>query len=218
MGFQPGLPGSQFKSEDWISRELKEIRQELQQIQAANPLATAGIQAVMDGIVVNGSETVNGPLVVNGAMSVTGTLDLPAGIINNDALANPLNVGRTSGAATNFALTTTPQTFALATIPVPSGFTTALVFVVCTVGGINPNTSSDFLYSSAIINGALSNEVFGYVSASGGSVAVTTAKSDILTGLSGGSVSVAVSIHTGAAWTASSSNRAYVEAQAVFLR
>jgi hypothetical protein len=209
---QSNLPGSQFRGEDFFGRELVDIRREIQQLRAVNPLATAGIGVVPNGIVVNGSMN------VAGAMSVTGTLSLPAGIINNDALANPLNVGRTSGAATNFALTTSPQTFALATIPVPSGFTTALVFVVCTVGGINPNATSDFLYSSAIINGALSNEVFGYVSASGGSVAVTTAKSDILTGLSGGSVSVAVSIHAGAAWTANSANRAYVEAQAVFLR
>jgi hypothetical protein len=212
MAFQPGLPGSQFPSEDALIRRIQDLERSVQQLAAANPFGPMGIKPVAGGIDVNGSMN------VSGSMAVTGTLSLPAGIINNDALANPLNVGRTSGAATNFALTTTPQTFALATIPVPSGFTTALVFVVCTVGGINPNATSDFLYSSAIINGALSNEVFGYVSASGGSVAVTTAKSDILTGLSGGSVSVAVSIHTGAAWAANSANRAYVEAQAVFLR
>lgn len=219
MGVQPGLPGSQFPSEDALVRRIQDLEKTVQQLAAANQLATAGIGVVPNGIVVNGSETVNGPLTVNGAMAVTGTLSLPAGIIGNDALASPTKPAVASGAATNFPLTVASQTLATATYTVPDGFTTAAVTVNCTVGALNPTTTADFLYSSAIINGVSSNEVFGYVAPNNGSVAVSTAKSSILTGLTAGSTfTVAVAVNAGTAWTASTANRAFVESSATFYR
>ena len=213
-----GLPGSQFPGEDALVRRVKDLERLVQQVIAANPLATAGISAVENGIIVNGSETVNGPLTINGAATITGTLNLPAGIIGNDALTDPVSIAQTSNGETNFAITTSDVARASTTIAVPAGYTQAHVFAVCNVGAINPTTVSDFLYSSTVIQGVASREVFGYVAPNNGSVAVTTAKSAVVTGLSGGVITIAVNIHAGAAWAAHSSNRAYVEAQAIFLR
>jgi hypothetical protein len=216
---QPGLPGSQFPSEDSLIRRIKDLERAVQQLAAANPLATAGISTVANGIVVNGSETVNGPLTINGPATITGTLDLPAGIIGNDALTSPTKPAVASGAATGFAVTLASQTLAVATYTVPAGFTQAAVTVNCTVGAINPNTLDDFLYSSAIINGVMSNEVFGYVAPNNGSVAVSTSKSSILTGLTGGSTfTVAVALNASRTWAANGANRAFVESSATFYR
>ena len=221
---QPGIPGSQFPSEDSLIREVRDLKRMVQQLAAANQLATAGIIAIENGIIVDGSETINGPLAVNGDaeftgdMKISGTLDLPAGIIGNDALTDPVSIAQTSNGETNFAITTSDVARASTTIAVPAGYTQAHVFAVCNVGAINPTTVSDFLYSSTVIQGVASREVFGYVAPNNGSVAVTTAKSAVVTGLSGGVITIAVNIHAGAAWAAHSSNRAYVEAQAIFLR
>jgi hypothetical protein len=54
MAFQPGLPGSQFPSEDALVRKVKDLERLVQQVAAANPLATAGIRAKPGGIDVTG--------------------------------------------------------------------------------------------------------------------------------------------------------------------
>lgn len=220
---QPGKSAP--RGEDWLVRKVQELEQKLQQLSAANPFGAMGIRPKKDGTEFDGFVHVNGPLDVNGDadfkgdMKVSGTLALPAGIIDNDALASPITVGRTSSAETNFAVTSTHQTLATTTITVPAGFTQALVFIVCNIGALNPNPDDDFLYSQSVIDGLASREVFGYVANNNGSVAVTTAKSDLLTGLDGGSISCAVNVRSlRGPWAASTANRAYVEAQAIFLR
>lgn len=54
MGGQPGLPGSQFQGDDFVLREIRDLRRELQQMTAANVLGTAGIGVIPNGILVNG--------------------------------------------------------------------------------------------------------------------------------------------------------------------
>ena len=51
---QPGLPGSQFPSEDDLVRRLKDLQRDVQQFSAANLLATAGISVIADGLIVDG--------------------------------------------------------------------------------------------------------------------------------------------------------------------
>jgi hypothetical protein len=231
---QPGT--FQPRGEDFLIRKLQELEARVARNEAANVFGLTGIKPKdggtdLDGFVningpleVNGDSTINGPLevngdsVFNGELSINGPLNLQPGSIENDALTSPITVGRTSAADTGFGVTGSDQTFASTTIAVPAGFTQALVFVVCNVGAINPTVTDDFLYSKAVINGAASREVFGYVANNGGSVAVTTAKSDLLTGLSGGNITFAVTVRAGATWAGNGSNRAYVEAQAIFLR
>lgn len=51
---QPGLPGSQFPGDDDIPRQIRDLRRDMQQFNAANILATAGIGAATGGVLVNG--------------------------------------------------------------------------------------------------------------------------------------------------------------------
>lgn len=51
---QPGLPGSQFPSDDALVRRIKDLERALQQVSAANILATAGLSAATGGVMVNG--------------------------------------------------------------------------------------------------------------------------------------------------------------------
>lgn len=219
---QPGKPAP--RGEDWLVRKVQELEQKLQQMSAANPFGVMGIRPKKDGTEFDGFVHVNGPLDVSGDaeftgnMKIGGTLDLPNGIIGNAALASPISVGRSSASTSNFEVTTTDQTLSSTTIEIPEGFTQALVFIVCNIGGINPNLTNDFLYSKSVIQGVASREVFGYVADNGGSVAVTTAKSDLLTNLAGGYITCAVTVRAQNAWSAHTANRAYVEAQAIFLR
>lgn len=49
-----GLPGSQFPGEDFLARKVADLERMVQQISAANILASAGINAASGGILVNG--------------------------------------------------------------------------------------------------------------------------------------------------------------------
>ena len=51
---QPGLPGSQFKGDDYVLRLIKDLQRQVQQISAANVLATAGIGVISGGVSVTG--------------------------------------------------------------------------------------------------------------------------------------------------------------------
>lgn len=55
MAFQPGLPGSQFPSEDALIRRIQEIEKAIQQLAAANPFAPMGITPVQNGINLTGA-------------------------------------------------------------------------------------------------------------------------------------------------------------------
>ena len=125
----------------------------------SNLLRTAGIRLTRLGmfidssLTVGGSQTVNGPLDVHGTAdfdgtttiggnaAITGTLSLPAGIIDNDALASPVIPEGVYAIAWNFALTTSHVTKVSVTIDVPAGFTKAVVAVVGRVYAYNPNTT-----------------------------------------------------------------------------
>jgi len=51
---QPGQLGAQFSGDDWIVRKLKDVERSLQELAAADILATAGISVIPDGVIVNG--------------------------------------------------------------------------------------------------------------------------------------------------------------------
>ena len=151
---QPGLAGSQFPSEDALVRDVKDIKRDIQQLAAANPLGAAGIRAVDGGIVVEGSETVNGPLVINGPATITGTLSLPAGIIGNDALQAPVYPAVYHADIQNISITSGPNVEILgADVAVPAGYTQALVSLTITMNMTNNSASTDLAYVGANING-----------------------------------------------------------------
>lgn len=54
MPSQPGQLGSQFTGDDWIVRKLADFERMLREYGPANILATAGINVIPDGVLVNG--------------------------------------------------------------------------------------------------------------------------------------------------------------------
>jgi hypothetical protein len=213
------MPGSQFAGEDSVIRKLKDLERTVQQLAAANPLATAGIKAVPGGIIVEGSQTVNGPLTINGAASITGTLDLPAGIIGNDALASPVQIGTASNGLNNYAITTASTVRASVTLTVPDGFTEVVVTATATAMGQNSTATTDYLYAMAVIQGISGGELYTAAGAGLG-VGLASPFQHTLTGLTGGDV-ITVSVATRAGfntWAAATANQANVYATAYFLR
>ena len=148
MAGQPGLPGSQFPSEDALIRRIKDLERDVQQLRSANQLGAAGIRAIDNGIVVEGSEIVNGPLEVNGdsefngSLSINGPLNLQPGSIQNDALTNPIkfDAGVNDSDALNVTLAET--TVCTYTLTVPAGFTQAFVSGFGSVGIMNPTAAN----------------------------------------------------------------------------
>lgn len=233
----PGTPGAAVPAgDDWIKQELRDIHRRLDELASADILRTAGIETEPDMLRVvgslnttgaldvdgpmnvDGTMTVDGDATFGGAMAITGTLSLPAGIIDNEALAAPVRAGQATAQQSGFGTTLTDANVAVGTIAIPAGFTQALVMVVVTAGVVNSAPDADYLYLSARINGIQSREVFA-LAAAGAAAAATTSKSSLLTGLTGSSVTVSAVVHTqGNAWGANGVNRAYTEAIAIFLR
>jgi hypothetical protein len=235
---QPGLPGSQFQgqAEDYLVRRVQSLEKAVQQLAAANPFAPMGITPTPDGFTVtgtetvtgalvvngpetvNGTQTVNGPLNVNGAMAVTGTLSLPAGIVNNDALASPVSPGSAGLSDPGHAYTTTSTVYAQQSITVPAGFTQALVFLGVSAGAWNNTAAYDYIYVAGDINGSAGGSTpQGAAGSSYGSASAFAIRT--LTGLSGGSITVGCRVWTQTAgWAASGANIANTNAIVQFLR
>jgi hypothetical protein len=164
---QPGLPGSQFPSEDALMRRIKDLERDVQQLRSANQLATAGIRAIDGGIVVDGSMDVQGAETVSGTLAVTGnadftgnvriggTLELPNGIIGNDALADPLVPFAFHADAQNFALGNGDNLpIVSVTVTVPAGFTRAVVNATANLSAANSTGATDTLYCGLKVNGS----------------------------------------------------------------
>lgn len=219
------------------------LRRDLREV-TANVLGPAGLRVYPGGLTTDGDFNVNGSALVAGNLAsaefdtgtgweltgtgaatfsgdvvIAGTLSLPAGIIDNDALASPVGADQASADQTGFATATTDQALASAYITVPAGYTKALVMVVVTAGAQNTTGALDYLYLSAGIDTNSSREVFAGAAA-GASTSASTARSRLLTGLTGGAViHCHALVHTQVnPWAASSASRAYTEAIAVFLR
>ena len=214
-----GLPGSQFPGEDAAGREVKDLKRTVQQLAAANPLATAGIEAVPDGIVVQGSQTVNGPLIINGPATITGALNLPAGIIGNDALANPTLIVAASNYLSNYSVTTTSTVRASVTLVVPDGFTSVVIMANATGMAQNSGATADYLYVQAVVDGVNGGEM--YTSAGAGlAVGVASPFNATLYGLTGGQeITVSVATRTGfATWAASPAAQANIYVTTLYFR
>lgn len=160
----------------------------------------------------------DGAALFKGPVTIDGTLSLPAGIINNDALSNPLEPGSAGLSQSNFTITTSPTAKAQATIPVPMGYSEALVMNGVSAGAINSTANTDFLYVSASINGTGGGETISTVHAgtygSASAFAIRT-----LTGLNGGDITVETRVKTqNATWAANTTNLASTNAIVLFLR
>lgn len=228
---QPG----QFKppgDEGWLVRRLQELEARVARNEAANPFKSMGIEPKPDGLIVQGYETVNGPLevngamevngdsVFNGAMSIAGALNLPAGIIGNDALTSPSTPIASHAQADSFSITTGANVEKLrATITVPAGFTKAAVYGTATMSVFNNSGSLDSCYLAFRVNGAQvgwSNQVGAPASQRVLSVA---AGAGLISGLSGGTIYVSAEASTGVnAWSVDVNNTLNIDALVTFYR
>lgn len=226
---QPGMFNP--SGEDAVIRRIQDLERQVKELSAANVFGLTGIRPKDGGtdfegyVNINGDGTINGPLTVNGdsaingSMSINGPLFLQPGSIENDALTSPIEVGQASAAETNFGTALTDQDRAVTTIAIPAGYTRALVMCVVTAGVMSSATTIDYLFLSASINGFKSRELYSLAEPGQAAPPITTSKSSLLTGLSGGVITLAAAIHSqGNAWAVNVSSRAYVEAQAIFLR
>lgn len=214
---QPGMPG--LRGDDWIPRELADLKRAMQELRAANVFGLTGITPKNGGTDFDGFVNVNGPMTINGDASITGALSLPAGIINNDALANPVQIGTASNGLNNYAITTASTVRASITLTVPEGFTEAVVTSTATGMGQNSTATTDYLYVMAVIQGISGGELYTAAGAGLG-VGLASPFQSTLTGLTGGD-EIIVSVATRAGfgtWTATTANQANIYATAYFLR
>jgi hypothetical protein len=201
---QPG--GFNPKGEDWIARKFAEMEKELRELKAADPYAPMGMKPMADGVEFSGN------------MKVAGTLDLPAGIIGNAALTDPLVI-ETSGVSQNsFGIGTSPTTFALGSVEVPTGYSRASILCMVVGGALNSTGAMDYLYVSSSINGSGGGE--SPQPALAGGYATTSANGiRTLTGLNGGTITLGCRIRTNtAAWASNGSNFANMNAVVYFSR
>jgi len=177
-----------------LQRYLRQQARKAQRQQQSSAFNLSGTSVTAPGEqTVDGSLNVTGNLEVSGHAAITGTLSLPAGIINNDALASPVEVGSIYLDVTNFGLTTSWVSLASATVTVPAGFTSALVTVTGQVGANNPHTTGgsnsaggDYIYCRPFIGATFGNSLGAILLGSNGWAYDITPRSTVLTGLTGG--------------------------------
>jgi hypothetical protein len=229
------------KGEDWIGRELQQLRREMNELRAANPFKAMGIEPKPDGLIVQGFETVNGPLevngdstingplevngdsVFNGAMSITGALNLPAGIIGNDALTNPIFTAAGYGDANGFEAPNSETTVASATIAIPAGYTKATVTGIGAIYLYNSDAAPDFGYGRVYIDWPSGPSNFGAkipfaLGGSGGSGNSSPNRLVEKTGLSGGNITVRLVADSDNGVPAHAANQATINALIIFTR
>jgi hypothetical protein len=219
------------KGEDWLVRKVQELERSLTELRAANVFGLTGIRPKdggtdLDGFVningpleVNGQQTVNGDSEFTGDMKVSGTLDLPAGIIGNAALAAPLESHTTYADADGFTLTPAEQDFCNTSFTVPEGYTTAVVVATGTVNTYNSNAAPDYLWARAYINAGFGRRMFALMDANSGPASLTVNKQVQLTGLSGGQlITCKLRLASQTANVTSGSNGASMNAFALFTR
>ena len=171
----------------------------------------------VDGATAVGGELdVTGDATFSGKMKIAGTLELPAGIIGNDALASPADFNRTGGAAVGgFSIPTTGTLVGVKEIPVPPGYSQAIVMCVAHGAGKNGGAGIDYLYVGAQIGSVTPNSSFAQADA-GRYANASASATRLLTDLNGGTIEVAIRMRTQeATWTNGAAN---LDAIAIFLR
>lgn len=199
--------------EGFLVRRIQDLERTVKENAAANIFGRTGIVPRDGGTEFEGYVTINGPA------KITGTLDLPAGIIGNDALSSPVQIGTASNGVNNYAITTASTVRASVTLTVPNGFTEAVVTANPTAMGQNSTATTDYLYVMAAVGTIGGGEL--YTSAATGlGVGLAAPFHTTLIGLTGGDT-ITVSVATRAGfntWAASTANQANIYATAYFLR
>ncbi len=154
-------------------------------------------------------------------IAIINTLFLRAGIVGNDALANPVRQAFASNAQTGFGLATSFQDLAPATIVVPPGFDSAVVFSFASVLAQNPAGGvADWLWIESGIAGETSGGMPAQASP-GAWVTHGIMGVSLKSGLrrEGDTITVAArAFAQQRAWASATANRAYTRAVALLFR
>ena len=163
---------------------------------------------------VSGNTSVSGSLGVTGPMTVGGTLSLPAGIINNAALANQV-LGAVAPAVTQtgWATTTSLVTKATTTVTTPAGFTSALVTALGMV--VFQDSAPNRFDSRCVIEGAAGPTILS-LAANAGSASPSQTRVVSVTG--GQVLNIDVQVFSAVATGGMAANQAVITASVVFLR
>lgn len=149
-----------------------------------------------------------------------GQLLLRDGIVGNAALTNPVVPAVVHAQSDSFTVPTTNTARATATVPVPTGYTRAIVTAHAHASCFNPNAGADYLYVVAWIQ---SDTTIGWSMpvTIGPNVSATTSQTAtaLITGLSGSfTVKVALSCQNTAFTTSLTGNVCNIDATVLFLR
>ena len=179
-----------------LRRYLRQQARAAQRQQQSSAFNLSGTSVVAEDVTeVDGTLNVVGNLNVSGPAVITGTLSLPAGIIDNAALANPVVPQGVFGSVSNFALTarnpvTVADVIKTVTITVPAGMTSAVVSVISRVFAINSNTTGgintfggDYFFGQTGIAGFLDAALPKVVDGSSSSDITVSPFAKVLTGL-----------------------------------
>jgi hypothetical protein len=207
-----------------LLRHLRQQQRQMVRQVNSSSYNRSGTSVTAEGVTeVDGTLNVVGNLNVSGPAVITGTLSLPAGIIDNAALANPTAFGANGTSAFNFALSTTAADKASMTVPIPAGFTRALVHATVNASVENTSAVYDYFYVRANIiapgwGSATGGQGFVGLAPGGWGSASASGIANI-TGLTPGSITVSCLVNAGGGvWAAATSNTANVDATVTFLR
>lgn len=167
----------------------------------------------------NGSVDVGGELNVTGNTVIGGTLSLPAGIIDNEDLANPVVPQSVwKGTTANFGLAVAWSTLVSQTLTVPSGVDSVQVIGFVRLVATNTTATKDYLYSDFDIAGQSSGGFATPVDAGDPGTSFCSFARTI-TGLTpGDTITLSASGSTGFASWASTNNVCQISASVTWYR
>lgn len=217
-------------SQEWRPQEtdpVKRLTQRVKDLEALvgrlmnGTLTNAGLAVAEDVLAVGGSLNVSGELVVTGDTHIEGDLEVPNGAIKNEYLENPIEVGAGAANADGFTVSPTESIFAAFTIPIPSGYTRALVKAEGMAFAYNSTTAQDYFYERVYVNSPTqstwSRRLLGDLPGQAGA-SLTVTKQTVFENLTGGVLTVELELKTAFAPITHDSNGATVTASAWFLR
>lgn len=142
------------------------------------------------------------------------------GIIGNDSLTSPVVPGVINAGSSGFGIGVPYANVYSGTLNVPAGFTSAAISVVARVFALNNGTASvDYLRARPVVGGNTGTAVPIAATNAGGSATAVTPMSVVLTGLSGGTIALAIQAAADyAAWPTDSLNRADLSGSVLWFR
>ncbi|SER80032.1 hypothetical protein SAMN05216199_1260 [Pedococcus cremeus] len=147
-------------------------------------------------------------------------LTLRGGIIGNDALTSPVVPGVINDSSSGFGIGTAYANVFTGSLPVPAGFTSAAISVVARVFALNNGASGvDYLRIRPVVGSNTGTAVPIAATNAGGSATAVTPMSVVLTGLSGGTIALAIqALADFNAWPSDSLNRADLSGSVLWFR